>query len=126
MNRQNIVKSISTLLQIKRHNATKFGVHQIFMAITLASISRVNRICWISAFSSDGLVKALLLTRNAGWLYESGLKSITQDADSPVKSVCGNQEGAAKGFNTTKKGTKSYHSLLFFISEMKLFYYLWF
>jgi len=57
---------------------------------------------------------------------ESGLESITLDADSTVKSVCGNQEGAEKGFNTTKKGAKSYHPLLVFVSEMKLLYHTWF
>lgn len=85
----------------------------------------------ISTFSGDGLVKSLLkldkainenaisatlknlgqsgarklqmllLSNNAKWLRESGLTSITLDADSTVKSVCGNQEGAAKGFNPT-------------------------
>ena len=55
------------------------------------------------------------------------LTSITLDADSTVKSVCGNQKRAAKGFiNTTKKGTKSYHLLLVFVSEMKLLYHTWF
>jgi len=54
------------------------------------------------------------------------LTSITLDADSTVKSVCGNQEGAEKGFNTTKKGAKSYHPLLVFVSEMKLLYHTWF
>jgi hypothetical protein len=156
MNRQNIVKSISVSFPTRLHNATKFGVNQILIAITLASISGINRICRIASFSGDGLVKALLkldkainedaisatlkglgqqgarklqallLTRNAGWLRESGLKSITLDADSTVKSVCGNQEGAAKGYNTTKKGAKSYHPLLVFVSEMKLLYHTWF
>lgn len=156
MNGQNIVKSISTLFPPRWYNATKFGVNQILMVITLASISGISRICRIAAFSGDGLVKALLkldkainedaisatlkglgqqgarklqallLTRNAGWLRESGLKSITLDADSTVKSVCGNQEGAAKGYNTTNKGAKSYHPLLVFVSEMKLLYHTWF
>jgi hypothetical protein len=113
-------------------------------------------ICRIAANSKDGLVKALLkldkainenaisanlkglgkkdaiklqallFTRNAGWLCEIGLKSITLDAGSTIKSVCGNQEGAAKGFNTTKKGAKSYHPLMVFASEMKLLYQTWF
>ncbi len=156
MNRQNIVKSISTCFPTQRHNATKFGVNQILMSITLASISGISRICKIAAFSGDGLVKVLLkldkainenaisaalkglgqqgarrlqtllLSKNAGWLCESGLKSITLDADSTVKSVCGNQEGAAKGYNTTKQGAKSYHPLLVFVSEMKLLYHTWF
>ena len=156
MNRQDIVKSISVSFPTRWHNATKFGVNQILMAVTLASISGISRICKIAAFSGDGLVKALLkldkainenaisaalkdlgqngarklqqllLSKNAGWLHKSGLKSITLDADSTVKSVCGNQEGAAKGYNTTKKGAKGYHPLLVFVSEMKLLYHTWF
>jgi len=62
----------------------------------------------------------LLLSKNARWLHKSRLESITLDADSTIKSVCCNQEGTAKGFNTTKKGAKSYHPLLVFVSEMKL------
>jgi hypothetical protein len=156
MNRQHIVKSISTLFPTDWHNATKFGVNQVLMAITLASVSGINRIYRIAVFSGDGLVKALLklgkainenaisatlknlgqsgarklqeflLSRNARWLRESELASITFDADSTVKSVCGNQEGAAKGFNTTNKGANSYHPLLVFVSEMKLLYHSWF
>jgi len=69
-------------------------------------------------------ITIIFVVKNALWLKESGLTSITLDADSPrkislrlskailrgetVKSVCGNQEGAAKGFNTTKKGVKSF------------------
>jgi len=156
MNRQHIIKSISSYFRTVWHNATKFGVNLVLMAITLASIIGISRICRFSAFSVDGLVKALLkldkainenaisatlknlgqsgarklkmllLSRNARWLREGGLGSITLDADSTVKSVCGNQEGAEKGFNTTKKGAKSYHPLLVFVSEMKLLYHTWF
>ena len=121
--------------------------------IYLNSISGINRIYRIAVFSGNGLVKALLkldkainenaisatlknlgqsgarklqmllLSKNARWLRESGLESITLDADSTVKSVCGNQEGAGKGYNTTKRGAKSYHPLLVFVSEMKLLYH---
>jgi len=156
MNRQNIIRSISSSFPTEWHNATKFGVNQILTAITLASISGISRICRIAAFSGDGLVKALLrlrkginenaisatlknlgqsgarklqmllLSRNARWLRESVLENITLDADSTVKSVCGHQQGAEKGYNTTKKGAKSYHPLLVFVSEMKLLYHTWF
>ena len=156
MNKQGIIKSISSLFPTEWHSATKFGVNQILITVTLASVCGIGRICKIAAFSGDGLVKCLLklnkainenaisatlkglgqngarklqnllLAKNAGWLYETGLKNITLDADSTVKSVCGNQEGAAKGFNTTKKGAKSYHPLLVFVSEMKLLYHTWF
>lgn len=136
MNRQNIVKSISVSFPTGWHNATMFGVNKILMAITLASISGISQICRIAPFIGDGLVKALLkldkainenalsaalkdlgqngarklqqllLSKNAEWLHKSGLKSIILDADSTVKSVCGNQEGGAKGYNTTTKGGK--------------------
>jgi hypothetical protein len=156
MNKQGIIKSISTLFPTEWHSATKFGVNQILISIAMSSFCGVTRICKIASFTGDGLVRALLkldkainenaisatlkklgqggarklqmllLSKNARWLEKSGLESITLDADSTVKSVCGNQQGAAKGFNTTKKGAKSYHPLLVFVSEMKLLYHTWF
>jgi len=42
-------------------------------------------------------LQMLLLSKNSQWVHESGLDSITLDADSTVKSVYGNQEGAEKG-----------------------------
>ena len=44
---------------------------------------------------------------------------ITLDMDSTVKGVYGNQEGAEKGYNSRKKGQKSYHPLLCFIAETR-------
>jgi hypothetical protein len=156
INKQHLVKSISRIFPTEWHNATKFGVNQILTSIVMASFCGINRICKIAAFSGDGLVKTLLklekginenaisttlknlgqhgarnlqaflLSKNAKWLSDSNMGSITLDADSTVKSVCGKQEGAAKGFNTTKKGAKSYHPLLVFVSEMKLLYHTWF
>jgi hypothetical protein len=156
MNKQGIIKSISTLFPTEWQSATKFGVNQILISIAMSSFCGINRICKIASFTGDGLVRALLkldnainenaisatlkklgqggarklqmllLTKNARWLKVSGLESITLDADSTVKSVCGNQQGAAKGFNTTRKGAKSYHPLLVFVSEMKLLYHTWF
>jgi hypothetical protein len=156
MNKQGIIKSVSTLFPTRWHSATKFGVNQVLISIILASFCGINRINKISSFTADGLTRvllklnktinenaisttlkklaqkgarslqSLLLSKNARWLKESGLTRITLDADSTVKSVCGNQEGAAKGFNTTKKGAKSYHPLLVFVSEMKLLYHSWF
>ncbi|MEE4285389.1 MAG: IS1380 family transposase [Mariniphaga sp.] len=156
MNKQGIIKSVSTLFPTRWHSATKFGVNQVLISIIMASFCGINRINKISSFTGDGLTRVLLklnkainenaisatlkklgqsgarklqsflLLNNARWLKESGLTCITLDADSTVKSVCGNQEGAAKGFNTTKKGAKSYHPLLVFVSEIKLLYHSWF
>ena len=61
-----------------------------------------NKVWCRPDFDGNHIVLDQLLSKNAQWLHESGLENITLDADSTVKSVCGNQEGAAKGFNTTK------------------------
>lgn len=51
---------------------------------------------------------------------------ITLDMDSTVRGVYGNQEGAEKGYNPKKKGQKSYHPLLCFISETRECLHNWF
>ena len=51
---------------------------------------------------------------------------ITLDLDSTVKGVYGSQQGAEKGFNTKKKGQKSYHPLLCFIAETRECLHNWF
>ena len=133
MNRQNIVKPISSSFLTVWHNATKFGVIQVLFAIILISNSGISLICRFAAFSGDGLVKAilkldktinkntiftilkilgqsgvsklqmLLLSKNAHWLHKSGIESIMMDDDSTVKSVCDNHKGAEKGFNRLYK-----------------------
>jgi len=59
MNRQNILKIFGKSFPTVWYNATKFGVNQILMAITLFPISGISRICKIAVFSGDGLVIAL-------------------------------------------------------------------
>lgn len=156
MNGQGLVGMIGNGFPARWHNATKFGADQVLICIVMASLSGVARMNKIANFSGDGLVRALLklgkginenaisatlkrlgqsgarrlqgllLSRNSKWLGESGLKSITLDADSTVRTVRGNQEGAAKGYNPQKKGAKGYHPLLAFVSEMKMLYHSWF
>ncbi|MGQ9620911.1 MAG: hypothetical protein ACUVTX_08015 [Bacteroidales bacterium] len=60
MNRQNIVQAISSSFPTVWYNAARSGINQIMMAVTLASISGISRLCMIAAFSGDGLVKSLL------------------------------------------------------------------
>ena len=50
----------------------------------------------------------------------------TLDMDSTVRGVYGSQEGAKKGFNSKKKGQKSYHPLLCFIAENRECFHNWF
>ena len=155
MNKQGLVRMLSSVFPTQWQNATKFGTDQILMAVVMASLSGVHRMKKIANFSNDGLVRTLLkldkginenaisgtlkklgqngarklqdvlLSKNAVWLEKSKLKSITLDADSTVKTVCGNQEGAAKGYSPLKPGAKSYHPLLVFVSDMKMLYHSW-
>jgi hypothetical protein len=48
------------------------------------------------------------------------------DVDSTVDTVCGRQEGSAKGFNPKKKGARSYHPQLAFLAETKEILQAWF
>lgn len=48
------------------------------------------------------------------------------DIDSTVDPVCGNQEGAAKGYNPKKKGALSYHPQLAFHANSKEILQAWF
>lgn len=48
-----------------------------------------------------------------------GKKCVTVDADSTVKTVYGEQEGAQKGYNPHKRGAKSVHPLIAFCSQTK-------
>jgi len=42
MNKQGIVKSISTLFPTEWHSATKFGVNQILISIAIVSLRVIN------------------------------------------------------------------------------------
>lgn len=63
--------------------------------------------------------------RQKVWDKKSESK-ITCDMDSTVRGVYGKQEGAEKGFNSKKKGQRSYHPLLAFIAETKECLHSWF
>ncbi|MCZ6819454.1 MAG: IS1380 family transposase [Calditrichaeota bacterium] len=149
-------EALNALFPSVMHNATKFTTSQTMMAVVLASLAGIHRLSRIATFTHDPLVKRLLnlkkglnkdvigkrfkdlgqagaihlheyglgLARN--WLKESQLDSLTLDADSTVKTVYGKQKGAAKGYNSQKKGALSYHPLLVFCSEMKLALNSWF
>ena len=156
INKLKLGLTLNNLFPTMMHNATKFTNVQILLSVVLASFAGINRFKRIAAFSHDALVKALLgldtglnkdviSTRlkelgQAGaillqehwfklttqWLRKSKLTRITLDADSTVKTVYGNQQGAEKGFNPNKRGAKSYHPLLAFVSEMKMVINSWF
>jgi hypothetical protein len=70
---------------------------------------------------SEGEAKARTKVWSKKWFGR-----ISLDLDSTVKGVYGSQQGAEKGFNTTKKGQKSYHPLLCFMAESRECLHNWF
>ncbi|MBC8184127.1 IS1380 family transposase [candidate division KSB1 bacterium] len=149
-------QDLNELFPTTVYNSTKFSNAQILMALILASFSGVNRLIKIATFTFDSLVMVLLgldtglnkdvigvrlkalgqsgaiklqeflFDHTRTWLKNSSLEKITLDVDSTVQLVCGNQQGAAKGFNPKKRGAKSYHPLIAFLSEKKLVLNSWF
>lgn len=137
-------------------NATKYRDSQLMLAVILASMCGISHLSRIAVFTADVLVRTLLglpkglnkdvisvrfkaLGQRGARLLEElngqrlrrrlenlALESVTLDADSTVKTVYGQQEGAAVGYNPHKKGAKSYHPLLLFLNDAKLVVNSWF
>lgn len=156
INKLHLGQELNELFPTTMHNSSKFSNAQVLLAIVLASFVGINRVIKIATFTCDSLVMVLLglpiglnkdvigvrlkqleqagaiklqehlfgLTSN--FIEKSNLESITIDVDSTVKTVYGNQKGAKKGYNGQKKGAKSYHPLLAFVSEMKIVVNSWF
>lgn len=150
INKEKIGIKLNELLPTEKNNSTKFSNVQIILGLLLGSMSGINRASKITNFTMDSIVKGLLnldkhlnkdvigqrlkrlgqrgslifqeytFEKQKQWIRESKLKKITIDCDSTVQNVYGNQEGAAKGYNPVKKGSKSYHSLIAFVSELKI------
>ena len=156
INKLKLGQELNDLFPTQMHNSSKFSNVQIMMAVILASFSGINRLIKISFFTCDSLVMALLglstgLNKDvisarlkalgqAGaiqlhehlfkyttlWIVKSALEHIILDVDSTVKLVCGNQQGAAKGYNTQKKGAKGYHPIIAFVGNLKIVLNTWF
>ena len=156
LKRKKVGKTLNKLFPTTWYNSTKFSTAQVLMSIIFASLSGINRMARIANFTNDPLIKVNLrlhkainenaissnlkqlgqagarllqkyiLFQNNNILKESSLSHMTLDADSTVSIVYGNQEGAEKGYNSIKKGAKSYHPLLIFASELKILYNTWF
>ena len=60
------------------------------------------------------------------WLFERlSIDRLTLDVDSTVIHRNGNQQGAAQGYNPSKKGRCSHHPLLAFIAETRMVANFW-
>ena len=60
------------------------------------------------------------------WFFENvKFDNFTLDIDSSVMTRYGEQEGAKKGYNPSKKGRASHHPLIAFIADVKLVANMW-
>ena len=61
-----------------------------------------------------------------GWFFSKlCFDNFTLDFDSTVMVRCGNQEGAAVGYNPRRPGRKSHHPLLAFVSDVRMIANYW-
>lgn len=142
--------------QTEQSNALKYKNSQLILSVISASLCGVSHLSAIATFTADVLVKSLLGLSNGinkdvisarfKALGESGARLLEElngrrlsrqlerlnlhqlilDADSTVKTVFGHQQGASVGYNPHKKGAKSYHPLLLFLSDRKCVVNTWF
>jgi hypothetical protein len=60
------------------------------------------------------------------WIFDNfKFNNFTLDIDSLVMTRYGEQQGAKKGYNPTKKGRVSHHPLIAFIADVKLVANMW-
>jgi len=156
MKKNKIGKQLNKLFPTVIENAGKFSDAQLMQLMIYASLCGVNRLKKIEEFSKDVLVKSTLnlgqpvsdstlsgrfqamgercarklehhqLEEKKKFLLHQPLTALTIDMDSTVSMVFGNQQGAAKGFNEKKRGAKSYHPQLAFLSDYKMVMHTWF
>ncbi len=149
-------QKFDTLFPSINHAATTFSNTQILLACLLSALCSVAHLNQISNFTKDKLVSHLLnlkrfikpqriserlktlgvagshtlndllLKYSRDEVLKSNQKDLVLDCDSTSYIVYGKQEGAAKGYNTTKKGAYGYHPLLAFNSGLKTIFNTWF
>jgi hypothetical protein len=151
-----VAKILESNISIERGASADYQIKDVGMMLMIAVIAGAKHICHLSVIRTDNVLRTLfrwdkfpddttvsrifkLFThRHCQELSEIeteirkkvwGKKwfgRVTLDMDSSVKGVFGNQEGAQKGYNTKKKGQKSYHPLFCFLAETRECLHNWF
>ena len=134
-------------ISIQRGETATYGIADVVMMLTIGVLAGVKHMSHMAIIRNDGVIRKLfkwdefpvdttfgrifkLFThkhckefsdaegtiRRKVWAKKF-FGRITLDMDSTVKGVYGSQEGAKKGYNSKKRGQKSYHPLLCFIAE---------
>jgi hypothetical protein len=95
-------------------------INRLFKEVTEEQISQLEG-------ASHKLRGQIWKRANCSGTSKAGLNQAQWiDIDSTVDSVCGSQEGAAKGYNPKKKGALSYHPQLAFLTGSKEILQAWF
>lgn len=149
-------KIIAEHLTIERGASAEYQVSDIVMMLVFGVLAGAKHMSHMAILRSDEVLRALFrwdkfpvstsfgrifklfsakhckelsdaesVARNKAW-GKKWFGKVTLDMDSSVRGVYGKQEGAAKGFNSKKKGQRSYHPLLCFVAENRECLHNWF
>ncbi len=141
----NLASILKRTITIKRGNTADYQVENVIMILTMGVLAGAKHISHLAILRTDSALRSLFrwekfpddttvgrifrlfspkhcaefadaesIVRKKVW-GKKWFGRITLDMDSTVRGVYGDQEGAEKGFNSKKRGQKSYHPLLCFI-----------
>lgn len=151
-----LAKTLARHITIKRAPNADYQVNDVVLMLVFGVLVGVKHMSHMALLRSDEVIRTLFkwdkfpvdtsfgrifklfsqkhckelsdaesVVRNKVW-GKKWFGKITLDMDSSVRGVYGTQEGAAKGFNSKKKGQRSYHPLLCFIAENRECLHNWF
>lgn len=105
--------------EVTRHDPV---LKRIFGIKRMANFKAVMRLFRrFTQASNDAVMDSLYR-----WLFgQIAINAITLDLDSTVMTRYGTQQGAAKGYNPTKRGRLSHHPLMAFVAETSMIANCW-
>lgn len=149
-------KLLEQIISIKRGDTAEYQVSDAIMILAMSVLAGAKHISHVAILRTDSALRSLFrwdkfpddttfsrifklftpkhckelsevesAVRKKVW-DKRWFGRITLEMDSTVRGVYGNQEGAEKGFNSKKRGQKSYHPLLCFIAENRECLHNWF
>lgn len=105
--------------EVTRHDPV---LKRIFGFARMANFKAVMRLFRrFTQSTNEGVMNKLYC-----WMFDQiGINGVTLDLDSTVMTRYGCQEGAAKGYNPSKRGRASQHPLMAFVSETRMIANCW-
>lgn len=111
-------------ISVVRGRTAQVSVADAVMMLAMGVLAGAKHMSHLALIRTDAVIRDLF--RWNTFPDDTTFSRITLNLDSTVKGVYGSQQGAKKGFNTIKKGKKSYHPLLCFIAETRECLHNWF